>query len=576
MAEEDLTTLDEPGIPTETLPANPVSRARQQLQDLGANLTPGQKIVIGGTSLAVLVGLIAVVGVASHMDWRPLFTRLDPSDAAAITSQLDADRVPYQVRAGGTAIMVPLDRVDEVRLRVAAAGLPKGGNVGFELFDDSDPWSGRREHDVRNKRALEGELARTISRIEGVRTAKVHLALPEESVFVDQDKPPTGSVMVDMIPGRTLLPGQVDGIQRLIAAGVERLEVGAVEVVDGRGELLSKPADIDGKNSALDFKNDVERALEDQALKILEPMLGKGNVQVRVNADVDFRKIRERIEIIDDEKVVVSHETRSSEKRDPLAPGPGGVPGARAPTPEGLQAVGGGLATERKQEDISYTIPKTMRTVEAPVGALTRMSVAVVINGAYEEAPGGGGGGDDDEPAARQYRDRTDEEMAKYATLVKNAIGFSDQRGDSITVAQERFQAEVLTAGPPPYWFDLIRSLTPWLVALLIAVLLVLFGVRPLVKFATAPPESDIPILSPEEAEAALASGAIVAGLTDGEGSPLVMGEDGLLIPADEADRELLAGMVAGGNDPSRVIREFAQQDPARTAQVLRRWLAKG
>ncbi len=572
MADEDITTLEDPSLPTEKLPETPVTRARQQLNALGANLTRGQKLVIGTTALAVLVGLLAVVGVASHQDWRPVFTRLEPNDAAAITASLDAERIPYRLEAGGSAIMVPSEMQDRVRLRLASQGLPKGGSVGFELFDDSDPWSGRREHEVRTKRALEGELARTISRVEGVQAAKVHLALPAESVFVDQDKPPTASVMVDMIAGRTLLPGQVDGIRRLVAAGVERLETGNVEIVDGRGELLSKPADVDGKNAALEFKNDVESALEDQAKKILEPLLGKGNVQVRVNADVDFSKVRERIEIIDDEKVVVSHETRSSEKRDPIAPGPGGVPGARAPTPEGLQAVGGGLATERKQEDISYTIPKTMRTVEAPVGQLRRLTVAVVVNGAFDEgAPSG-----DDETPSRQYRERTDAEMTKYSTLVKNAIGFTEQRGDTITVAQERFQADLLTAGPPPYWYDLVRSLTPWLVALLIALLLVLFGVRPLVKFATAPPDSDIPTLTPEEAEAALASGAVLGELGEGEAPPLVMGEDGLLIPADEADRELLAGMVAGGNDPSRVIREFAMQEPARAAQVLRRWLAKG
>ena len=573
MADEELATIDESTPSANVVDGPPVTRARQQLAELGSNLTTPQKMIIGGTAASVLIGLLAMVGLASHQDWRPLFTRLDASDAASITAQLDAERVPYRIQEGGGAILVPSDRVDEVRLSMAAQGLPRGGNVGFELFDDADPWSGRREHDVRMQRALEGELSRTISRIEGVLSAKVHLALPDESVFVDENKPPTASVMVDMVRGRNLLPGQVDGIQRLVSAGVERLEMGMVEVVNGRGEVLSKASDADGKSDALDFKKRVENKLENQALRILEPIVGKGNVQVKVSAQVDFNKVSERIELLDDEKVVVAHESRTSEKREPSAAGPGGVPGARAPAPEGLQAVGGGLSTERKQEDISYTIPKTTRTVEAPVGTLERLSVAVIVNGAYKEGPPADG---EDTPA-REYVPRTAQELERYQKLVQKAVGFDERRGDQIEVINDRFQADMLTAGPPPYWLDLVRSMTPWLVALLIALLLVVFGVRPLVKFATSPLEPDMPLLTADEAEKALAEGAEARGVVpEAIGPPMVMGADGELIPADEAERELLAGMVAGGNDPSRVIREFAQQEPARTAQALRRWLAKG
>ena len=572
MADEDLTIAEEAPPPAATTEdATVATKARQQWNALGENLTRGQKVIIGSTAAAVLIGLLGVVGVASHQDWRPLFTRLETNDAAAITAQLDDDRVPYRLERGGTAILVPSGMVDKVRLRMASQGLPKGGSVGFELFDDADPWSGRREHEVRIKRALEGELSRTISMIEGVVSAKVHLALPEESVFVDEDRPPTASVMLNLIRGRTLLGGQIEGIRRLVSAGVERLEVGNVEVVDGQGNLLSRPADPDGRSDALEFKKEIEHKLEEQARKILEPVLGMGHVQVKVSADIDFRRIREKIELLDDEKVVVAHETRSSEKRDPIASGPGGVPGTRASAPEGLQAVGGGLSTERKEEDITYIIPKTLREVETPVGRILRLSVAVVVDGAYKEGPPAEG---EDTPS-REYVPRTPEDLQRFGALVRKAVGFDERRGDQIEIQNERFQEDLLAAGPPPYWYDLLRSLTPWLVALLIAVMLVVFGVRPLVRFATAPAEADIPMLSPDEAIASLAAGAVVGELP-GESPPMVMGEDGLLIPADEADRELLAGLVAGGNDPSKVIREFAAQEPARAAQVLRRWLAKG
>ena len=528
-----------------------LERIKEQAARLSSSLTSGQKLGIEFTALVVMGGLGLLIALAGRTDWRPVFTRLMPEDASAISERLTEDRVPYRLEHDGTAILVLVDRVHEVRLQLTAAGLPKGGGVGFELFDDADPWAGKREQEIQLRRALEGELARTIGRIDGVRSAKVHLALPKESLFVEEERKPTASVMIYLEAGRALSARQVEGITRLVSAGVEGMAVDGVAVVDSSGRLLTEN-DEGGVATAQEYRGKLEQQLEQAARNILEPLVGAGKALVEVTADVDFSKVRETSEEFDDEKVVVSREQRTSEKRDPAAPGPGGVPGARAPTPEGMQVVGGALSSERKQEDVSYAIPKTTRTVEGAVGNLRRLSVAVLVDGTY--VPLVGAEPAEDGSTASEYKARTPQELEGYEALVKRAVGFRDGR-DEIEVVNERFRPDEVAPEEPLPWWEWLRTLVPWLVALVIGLLLVLYGLRPIVRFATAPAEARVPMLTAEEAELALAEGV-------GPAAP------GVRARKETIELEAMA-------DPAAAIREYARQDPQRAAQILRRWLAK-
>lgn len=386
--------------------------------------------VIAGTGAALLAGLLLLAARGSRGPaMEPLFTRLEAADAAAIVAQLEEQGVPYQLAGDGSAILVPADQVDRLRLDLAAQGLPREGTVGFELMDDLPLGATEFERRVQYVRGLQGELARTIARIEGVEAARVHVVLPEESPFIGETRPATAAVFVQLRPGADLEPGQVQAIMNLVAAGVEGLQPQDVTVVDAGGRLLSaevRPGATDGEEPAAGDRFEMEREFEQQLQHslqtLLEQVLGPGNVVARVNAELNFdRQTTERrlFEPPDDGGQGILRSIQELEETFTGEGAPAGVPGD-ANIPTYPQVNGGNGEYRRNERTANYEVNEVIDRVQVAPGAVKRLSVAVVVNG-----------------------ELTPERQQALGQVVAAAIGSDPARQDQVQVVGMPFNTDV-------------------------------------------------------------------------------------------------------------------------------------
>ncbi|HEY8414545.1 MAG TPA: flagellar basal-body MS-ring/collar protein FliF [Thermaerobacter sp.] len=370
----------------------PVQRLRElysQFTDWFRRLPPRARWVTAGTAAVCLAALLVLALRGSGgPEMEPLFTRLSPEDAAAIVGQLEEKGVAYQLADDGTAILVPADQVDRLRLEMAAQGLPREGTVGFELMDDVPFGATEFERRVRYLRALQGELARTVAGIEGVEDARVHVVLPEDSPFVGERQPATAAVFVRLRPGAQLEEDQVRAIMHLVSSAVEGLEPQDVTVVDGTGKLLSAevgPGEEDGGTAGDRFEKEreFESELQHNLQTLLEQVLGPGNVVARVNAELNFD--RQTIERRMFEPPADGGEglLRSIQELEETFAGegaPAGVPGDTN-IPTYPQVAGGNGEYQRNERTANYELNEIIDRVQVAPGAVRRLSVAVVVNG---------------------------------------------------------------------------------------------------------------------------------------------------------------------------------------------------
>ncbi|HXJ35869.1 MAG TPA: flagellar basal-body MS-ring/collar protein FliF [Candidatus Eisenbacteria bacterium] len=507
-----------------------------RLQQLWANLQaffssqpPARRIAI----VAVGVGSMALVlGVAWWVQrplYRPLFTNLSPEDASAIVETLRAEKVAYELDDGGHAILVPADRLYELRLSLASRGLPEGGGVGFEIFDKQSLGQTDFLQHLNYQRALQGELGRTIAQLGGVEAARVHLAIPERSLFVSQDRRPSASVVVKLLPGRALSRAQIDGIVHLIASSVQGMAPDAVTVVDEAGRMLTPEHRGDdattASGTAIEYQRGIERATEERIESMLGTVVGSGKVIARVAATVDFSRTERTEESYDPDKTAVrqQHLTREETTGGKLAQGAPGTASNLTNDPYAASAEDTGPRTERRDETQSYEVSKTVSRTVGPIGTVKQLSVAVLVDGTYKEENG-----------QRVFVPRSDEELDKLKTLVASAVGLSDARGDRIEVTSAAFQAPDLTAGE-----GILSTAAEWApsliarglgIALVLGVLI--FGVRPLVQ-----------------------------NLGTSRALPRL---GGLFLDREAAVSEIARENVA-----------LSQQNPERAAQLVRQWLVE-
>lgn len=422
-------------------------------------------LMMGGA--AAIVALMASVWFwGQKPEYRVLFANYSDRDGGAIVAALQQMNVPYQVADGGGAIMVPAQQVHEVRLKLASQGLPKGGGVGFELMENQKLGISQFLEQVNFQRALEGELARTIQALANVQAARVHLAMPKASVFLRDQQKPTASVLLNLHPGRALEAQQVSAIVHLVASSVPELPVANVTVVDQNGNLLSDTSKPKGANqldpTQLKYVEDMQQSIARRIESIITPIVGEANVRAEVSAEIDFSTSEQAAETYRPNQTPESTVIRSQHQSETQSTGSAsasGVPGAlsnqppqnaTAPVtkPQGApNAPPAANATppgsRSKDSVVNYEVDKTLKITQQPMGGIKRLSVAVVVNHKQETGKDG----------KTKFRALTDEEKASITDLVKEAMGYNKDRGDTLNVVNSAFaQAAPAAIEELPLW----------------------------------------------------------------------------------------------------------------------------
>ncbi len=418
-------------------------------------------------------GLLAVLFLTlltNQTDYAVLFTNLSQEDGATIISKLKSKKVPYRIEAGGTTIMVPKAEVYELRLQMASEGIPRGGGVGFELFDRQNLGATDFVQRLNYQRALQGELARTIVGMPEISEARVHIVTPKESLFVEEQKKASASVAVKLRPGRMLSPVQIEGIANLVASAVPGLSPRQVTILDLNGKILSRPQDALGSTglSSLqtNFQRQVEGNLEQKVQSLLDQVLGPRKSSVKIFADLDFRKIDIHEETYTPNRELVRSEQKTLERSNRgeaggnpesrvdlnrgtiAAPAPGKGPPPLTP-PTQAQIPPSGSFTERQSEVKNYEINREVRQVVDQPGKIKRLSLAVVVDGIYK--------GKDN-----AFTVRPAEEMRQLANLAKKAVGFDAERGDQLEIScvplASAVSEGVTVASPAGGWQESLTS----------------------------------------------------------------------------------------------------------------------
>jgi len=419
-----------------------------QLVVFFGKLTQTQKTIIGAAVAGIVAFLVFLIvytsdNQKSNDGYQVLFESLTPQDAQKVVEQLEKDKIPYRIPSDNV-IEVPKEVVYKERIAIASLGIPKEGHVGFELFDKQEFGATSFDQEVKLRRALEGELARSIDSLEPVEKSNVSLALPKESLFVSEEVPPSASVMVQLFPDRKLTSKQIRGIKKLVASAVPKLTPDNVALINSDGETLgdNDAASEMGELSVLQqqYKTKEEKKQEEKIINVLSPFIGsKERVVAKVSIEYDFSEQSSTSEKYDPENVVRSEQT-SEEKREGQAPAQvGGVPGAvsNIGPVEGLNSQGAGEKYEKNTGTTNYEISKTVSTTKMEFARIKRMTAAVVVDGKYEAKKG-----EDGTPTEEmEYVPLDETQLQAIDALVKQSIGFSENRGDQVTVRNFEFQA---------------------------------------------------------------------------------------------------------------------------------------
>ncbi|MCI4399470.1 MAG: flagellar M-ring protein FliF [Campylobacteraceae bacterium] len=413
-----------------------------QLSELLKKLNTKQKVVIVSTLVAVvaLVAFLVIFNTGpkkSDDGYKVMFEGINPKDAGLIVAELDKQKVPYKIPRDGV-IEVPEDKVNKLRLDVAAMGLPKDSRVGFELFDKQEFGATDFDQQVKYNRALEGELSKTIESINAVSKAVVHIAKPKESVFAEKDTLPTASVVITLKPNMVLTPKQIMGIKNLVAAGVTKLTPENVKIVNENGDLLGSDDEDtvagEAAKQQMKYKKDFEKIYEEKITNMLSPVVGGSDrVVAKVTVEFDFSKKETTSESFDPNSVVRSEQT-SEEKREGFKqPEIGGVPGAVSNIGP-VQGIESGNPAEKYSKSTgttNYEISKTVSNVKGEYAAIKRITAAVVVDGKYTP--------DEQKGGELKYTPLDNAELEKINALVKQAVGFDQKRGDEVSVSNFRF-----------------------------------------------------------------------------------------------------------------------------------------
>ncbi len=513
-----------------------------QLKQLYQDMDRRQQIIAGGVVVLVLAGFVALFVFTNRPDMALLYSDLDQADAADVVKWLQDEKIPYHITHGGTGIEVPADRVYDIRLALAGAGLPKGGSTGFSLFDKTNLGATDFVQKVNYQRALQGELEKTIDRYPQVKSARVHIASPKESLFVSERQPVTASVVLTLKRSADMSHRQVESIVYLVASAVPRLHRENVSVVDTSGNVLyeyrnpNQGNESARTNAQLVYQRRLEDYYKHKISTLLQDALGQHRAVVQVSADIDFDHVETSEDKYDPDTIAIRSEQLVEQKElDKEAQGIPGVKGGLANKLQGnLGQEDKGLVSKKKEETKNYEVSRVKRTTSSAVGKLKRLSVGVLIDGTYKEKDG-----------KSEYVARSPEEMAKLENIVRAAMGFSEERGDDLSVQNVPFTETRTSEASMANMVNMgIKVLKP-LTNLILALLFIFLVLRPILnRYVLATKE--------EEAPSGVEGGVL-------EGEPL---------PEIEAPASF-----EPGPDAAEELRELATDYPERAAALIKVWL---
>jgi flagellar M-ring protein FliF len=549
-----------------------------------AQLNSTGSLMAGFNSLGILRQLGLMVGLAASIaigfavvlwsqkpDYRVLFSNLSFSDANEVIEQLRLYNMPYKFDADGRAILVPQEHVHQARLRLAAEGFTADKTVGFELLEQEQGLgTSQFMENARYRRGLEGELARTISSLLAVRSARVHLALPKESVFIRDQRKPRASVFIEMFSGRTLDRDQVAAIANLVASSIPELDVADVTVVDQKGRLLntrSQDKDVVLAAKQLEYTRSIEETLLNRVNSILQPVVGLGNFRAEVSTDIDFTEVERADEMYNPDLPALRSEQTLEERRaggeiaqgvpgalSNQPPGPNSVP---EQMPEGGVAAGGTAraGSSREQAVRNFELDRTLSYTRHQTGVIKRLSVAVVVDDLQTINP---------ETGEIVRSPWSENELERLQILVRNAVGYSALRGDSVTVVNspfvppESYEVEETSFWQEGWFWDLMKQL----MAGLFILLLILGVLRPILRsLADAGKGREVATLGPAGEIAADLDGLEEAGIADDK------------VTLGSADRGIFPTPNESFEYQLNAIRSMVAEDPEKVAQAVRQWV---
>ena len=507
------------------------------------SLPASKRLAILFVAAITLVSIGAFVFFVNQKEYRVLFSNLSTEDAGEIVAKLQETKTPYKLSFAGDSISVPSEHVSKIRLDLAASGLPKGGGVGFEIFDTKKFGVTEFEQRLNYQRALQGELSRTINGLDEIQSSRVHIVMPKKSLFVKEQARPTASVIIKSKQGRRLQASQIEGIAHLVAASVEGLRPSGVMIVDSKGNVLSATGDDESQlssraNSRIEYQRKIEKELGNSIKSMLEKVVGIGSVVARVSATIDFRIMEKTEETYDPEEPVIRSVRRRTEKSN----SPAGKGGESTVSSAGTQNISEpGSGREKADETINYEINRVISKTVMPVGEIEKLSVGVLVDGVYNK----------NDKGVEEFQPRPKKEIETLVDFVKKSIGFDAGRGDQVVVTSVPFRKSELGAEPAveeSFWKTVLNMIIPsakYLTSFIALVLVLLFVLRPLVKF----------IQAKDRVRGVVGRGMLV---TDG-GRPEGVGDS----PRQE---ELERGPVAE-------VKALANQDAGVVAELLKNWL---
>lgn len=509
-----------------------LERIKQQIQVPFEHLSTAQRLTMLMVFVLTIIGTTAVIKWAVKPEYAVLVSDMEPADTQAVISELKANKVPYRIIQDGRGVMVPRKNVYDYRLKLASKNLPSSTGLGYEIFDKKDIGISEFVQHVNYRRALEGELARTIQSMPEVVKARIHIVFPKERLFKEDQKKPTASVFLSLKRGVRLTDEQVRGITMIVSNSIEGLEPKNVTIVDDHGNILSKDQDDDSEfnisGKQLKLQMQVESYYEDKVQSMLDQMLGPGNAIVRVNAELDFRRIEKTQESYDpDNSVVLSEEVQSQTLQDTLS----------------------GASTS-KHTITNYQLTKSLEHVINDMGSIKRISVAVMVNGKYINKK------DENGELIEEYVPRTANELKRLGTLVKNAVGLDEERGDQIDVQNLPFE------NPLPQFEEddnrLFQDVIAPMIQKLLIALLILGGVLIVRSKLKKAHESLLAVYGKRE--------EISASAIQKEG-------DGKLELPEEKPRTAIPLQVPKEDEMQEDIAEFVKENPSIAAQLIKSWM---
>ncbi len=522
-----------------------------KLRSFWENTNLTQRVFIGGLAATVVIGFFLMVFWMNRPSYGVLYTNLQSEDAARIVEQLKKNKVEYQLQSNGTTILVPEDKVYDLRLELAGEGAIMGNGVGFEIFDEMKVGQTDFVQKINYQRALQGELSRTITEFPVVERARVHLVIPSKSLFIEEQAKPSASVVLKLVDGKKLQPKEVQAIVNLVALAVEGLDKGRITVSDTQGHLLFSPSDensLEGMTTTqLEYKMTMQRNLEHRIEEMLSPVIGPGKVIAKVNADLDFSQQQIHEKTYDPDSGVVLSEQRQESTTQGRANTESGIPEANF-RGDGIAGALSQTQTSSETRTTNFEYNKVEKDIVAPVGQLDRLTVAVIVDGTYTK---------NEETGEYVFTPRSDEELIRLKQLVERAVGIKSDRGDEIQVSTIEF-------GAPELEFEeslaqiiiknAMRMSKPILTALLIF-LFMLLVVRPVI----------LALIRPR------VEGEMVEGL---EGLP--EGQERLaLIEGDDDEAEALDALKKIEDIKAHAV-QLSEQNLDQAVAILKSWMKDG